>query len=226
MLLESETIFIGSTIQQYEERKACSEDLFNWRPQIKSIDRRFAPMFCFEYEYSRRANKEVIYLWLDSNGNIQFSTTLPTDQDTGGQILAASSGQQQVKKIDITANFDNTEQTGIWTIPNPSIIWDVFLKVTTADAGETLDVGTDGAGSNDPDGFLDGVSVNATGIVKGTLASGGQTLGALLRVDESGAGVLVPEKAIISGVAALTYTGSAVTNTMRGSIYVVYTDLS
>ena len=63
------------------------------------------------------------------------------------------------------------------------------------------------------------------GLVKGTLADGAQTLGALLKTDESG-GDFVPEKAIIAGVAELTYTGNANPNTWRGSIYVLYSDFS
>ena len=132
----------------------------------------------------------------------------------------------RVKRLDISADFDNTEQDTGWDLPSSAVVYDVFLNVTTNDASQTIDVGTDGSGSNDPDGFLDGASVNATGLVKGTLASGGQTRGALLRADESGAGVLVPEPDVTSGGESITYTGSDTTNTMRGSIYIVYLDLS
>lgn len=131
----------------------------------------------------------------------------------------------KVLKIPVTADFDNTEQDSGYELPAKAIVLDAWVEVTTADTGETLDVGTDGSGSNDPDGFLDGVSVATTGLVKGTLLSSGQTRGALLRADESGSGGLVPEFNVTSGGETITYTGSAATNTFRGSIIILYIEV-
>jgi hypothetical protein len=91
------------------------------------------------------------------------------------------------------------------------IILGAYVNVITPEATastKTIDVGLDGSGAdNDPDGFLDGVSTATAGLIKGTLASAGQTVGALLRVDESGAGVLVPEGHVITqDDAVVTYT--------------------
>jgi len=122
--------------------------------------------------------------------------------------------------IAITADFDNTEQLSGVTLPAKCAVLNAWVDVTTADTSQTLDVGTDSTDSGDANGFLAAVSVNGTGIVKGTLASGGQTLGELLRVDESGAGVLVPEPSVSQGGKEISYTGSDTTNTMRGTIYV------
>ena len=180
-------------------------------------------MFCLECIDASDVEFRV-YMWSDSNGSLRFAPTLPTNQDTDGSEFAAASGGMQIKKIDITANVTG-EQT-VWTIPNPSLIHDVYLVVTTVDNGETMDVGTDGAGSNDPDGFLDGVSLSATGIVRGTCAAGAVTYGALIITETGGAAVNNVEPAIIAGVASLTYTPSGTPSTMRGSIYVLYTDLS
>jgi hypothetical protein len=88
----------------------------------------------------------------------------------------------------------------------------VWVDVTTAPtAGTTklIDVGTDGSGSNDPNGWLAGVSIATLGLHKGTLLSTGQTLGALLSVNEDGSGALVPEPDIASGGESITYTYSA-----------------
>lgn len=164
---------------------------------------------------------------------------------TGAKTLNGGLLQMLVKKITIGADFDNSEQDSGWTIPTNAIIFDVMLNVTTADSSQTLDVGTDGSASNDPNGFLDGASVNATGFVKGSFVStvgsnntGGlvgaaatHTRGALLTelliagndtAADSGDGVAVAGMDVTSGGDTLTYTGSDSTNTMRGEIIVFY----
>lgn len=98
--------------------------------------------------------------------------------------------------------------TGI-SLPAKCVVTGAFLDVTTAEATggtKTLDVGTDGSGSNDPDGFMDGISAAAIGVIVPTLASGAQTLGVLLSVDEDGAGALSPEPDGTSGGESITYT--------------------
>lgn len=98
-----------------------------------------------------------------------------------------------------------------------------FLKVTAIDATETLDVGLLSSESGgDADGFLAAVSVGTLGLVKGTLLSSGQTLGALLRVDESGAGVLVPEQHLIATAVSVTYTITTGSDTGKGFIAIPY----
>ena len=59
-------------------------------------------------------------------------------------------------------------------------------------------------------------------MVKGTLLNSGQTLGALLRVDESGAGVLVPEGHVVTSASPLTYTLGEAATEIVGDICVVY----
>lgn len=161
-----------------------------------------------------------------------------TDLSVNGALL-------KVKKLAITADFDNTEQDTLWTLPAKAVVLDVFLDVTTADASQTLDVGTDGSGSNDPDGFLDAASVNATGVIRGEVKStaGGNntyigaasthTLGALLMdllagedVTAGGDGNAAKSADPTSGGESITYTGSDATNTLRGAIYVVYLEIS
>jgi hypothetical protein len=117
----------------------------------------------------------------------------------------------KIKKINMTASdfSDNSEIDTGWDLPSTAVIKNVFINVNTAESTattKTINIGTDGSGSNDPDGFLAGVSIASTGLVKGTLASGGQTLGALLYVDEDGAGALVPEIDKTSGGESITVT--------------------
>jgi hypothetical protein len=110
------------------------------------------------------------------------------------------------------------------------VVLGVWVEVTTAEATGTtklLDVGTLSTDSGDADGFLDGVSCATAGMVKGTLLSSGQTVGALLRVDESGGGVLVPEPSVACGGKTVTYTASAANwAEFRGKICILYLDMS
>jgi len=105
----------------------------------------------------------------------------------------------KVYKINIVAAdvTDNSEVDVGGDIDAGDIVFDAYVDVNTAEATattKTIDVGLLASESGgDADGLIDGISVAATGVVYPTLASGGQTVGALLRADESGAGVLVPE---------------------------------
>lgn len=130
-------------------------------------------------------------------------------------------------KINLTAPADGSETDTGTDLPSDAIVTDVFLHVNTAEATgttKTIDVGLLSSESNgDADGFLDGVDVSGTGWVKGTLDSGGQTLGALLHVDESGGGVLVPEPHIIDTAVSVSYTaGSADFAELDADLYVRY----
>lgn len=145
-----------------------------------------------------------------------------TDLTAVGAIL-------KVKRIAISANFDNTEQDSGWDLPAKAIVLDTWVDVTTADTGETLDVGTAVGESGDPNGFLAAVSVNATGIQRGVLTAGGVTLGALMieTVTDSNTDTLSARIPCVSqGGKSVVYTGSSATNTMRGAIYILYIELA
>lgn len=119
----------------------------------------------------------------------------------------------KTKVLRITAaDVSTTEAALDFDLPAGSIVTAVYLNVVTAEATgttKTLDIGTATADSGDPDGFLDGVSVATTGIVQGTLLSSGQTLGALFRADESGAGVLVPQPYVNAAAKAVAVTAAS-----------------
>jgi hypothetical protein len=130
----------------------------------------------------------------------------------GGASIADVGAGHKFFVIPIAVVAATTENDTGYDLPAKSIVKNVWMDITTAPtAGTTklIDVGTDGTGSNDPDGWLDGVSIAATGLAKGTLLNTGQTLGALLRVDEGGTGELVPESDIASGGESITYSYSA-----------------
>ena len=97
-----------------------------------------------------------------------------------------------------------------------------FVNVVDVDATETIDVGTDGSGSNDPDGFIDGLSVATAGVIKPTLTNGAKTLGALLQVQSGGtAGDDVPEGSAGTGD-SITITPSAGSDTFSGTVHLPY----
>lgn len=134
-------------------------------------------------------------------------------------------GSRLVKKsVVLKGGTDTSETSTGFTLPDNAIVEDVMIYVHTVDATETVDVGTDGSGSNDPDGFLDGVSLATAGLVKGSLADGAITRGALLR-EETGTSTDVAyagTKDITSGGDAITYTCSAGTDTAVFDIIVEF----
>ena len=105
-------------------------------------------------------------------------------------------------------------------LPNP------MVRVTTADATETIDVGLLSSESGgDADGFINALDVASAVLVKATLLASGDTMGALLSVlDSANAGDDAPEAHIVTGAAAtsITYTLTAGTDTAEGFILLSY----
>lgn len=106
-------------------------------------------------------------LFLGSNLGTEVTAT--AEEINKAADLSANGGLVRVAKVTLTAvgGTDETE-TGI-TLPANCIVLDVALKVTTAEATattKTVDIGTDGSGSNDPDGFAVGLSTAATGFAR------------------------------------------------------------
>lgn len=133
--------------------------------------------------------------------------------------------QCMVIPFSIADTTDNVEtETGFTLETNMALLpGGVLVDVLTADSSETIDVGTDGSGGNDPDGIIDGLSLTNAVAVKATLLNSGVTLGALLKVqDSANAGDAVPEAYIDSAAEDITYTLSSGTDTAEGFIYLPY----
>ena len=144
--------------------------------------------------------------------------------------VSANGAVVKMKKISIAATPTGAEQDTTFNLPAKSVVLGVWVDVTTAEATgatKTLDVGLLSSESGgDADGFLDGVSVAATGVVKGTLLNTGQTLGALLYVDEDGSATVVPEPHVTGDAVSVTYTaGSNDFAEFRGDIYIEYIEI-
>lgn len=97
------------------------------------------------------------------------------------------------------------------------------MRVLVADAAITLEAGLkSGESGGDADGFIDAVSVAATGMIKPTLVPT-RTLGALLCQLSTGGTVHVPESHAINGTAiSLTYTLLTGADTAKGLILQPY----
>jgi hypothetical protein len=97
------------------------------------------------------------------------------------------------------------------------------VDVKTLDAGQTIDVGTKASDSGDADGFIDGLSTAAAGFKKPTLLNSGDTVGALLSVqDSANAGDDAPEGDISMQGKEISYTLDAATDTADGYIHLPY----
>lgn len=101
-----------------------------------------------------------------------------------GQVVPAGEfGGKYALKIPFTQSSDAALDTGI-ELPAGVLVTGALIQVTTAVNGGTIDVGIDASESGgDADGFLDGVSCAATGLVWPVVANttdGSNTLGALI----------------------------------------------
>lgn len=98
-----------------------------------------------------------------------------------------------------------------------------LVDVLTVDSTEDIDVGTLASDSGDADGFIDSVILTTAGIVKATLLTSADTMGALLSVqDSANAGDDAPEGDVSMVGKTITYTLSSGTDTAAGFIHLPY----
>lgn len=115
--------------------------------------------------------------------------------------------------------FDIT--TTMAMLPNP------VLQITAIDTGIVLDVGTDGSGSNDPDGLIEDGVMDALGLVVPKVTNSAKTLGALLYVqDSANAGDEAPSAFAETTSENLTITPAASADTCAGYVILPYLNLS
>jgi len=129
-----------------------------------------------------------------------------TPTELNGLDLSAVGAASKIKKVALPIVAATTETDTTLILPAKSIIKNAFLLVATPEATGGTKTITLGIKAVDADGLLKATSVAAAGLLTGTLLNTGQTLGALLCQDESGAGVLVPEPYVCAAAATITYS--------------------
>jgi len=186
----------------------------------------------------------ALYEQLSVGGEFILNGTLltATAAELNEADLSAVGAALKIKKIGIDYSEGTTENKTGWSLPATAIVLDVFLNVTTKeDTGgtKTIDIGTDGSGSNDPDGFADALSVAATGLKRAGVALDGggayydtNTRGALLSSFVQGANA--DDRGLYNEFPDLTSGGEEVSWTpgsndfaeLVADIYIVYIELA
>lgn len=141
------------------------------------------------------------------------------------------------KSVVLKGGIEASETSTGFTLPAGAIVEDLYIYVHTSDDTETVDIGTDGSASNDPDGFADALSLASTGIVRpGVTATTGlnetyvsaNTRGVLLSTFVAGSdnaedhGIYLEKPDSTSGGDEITYTCSSGTDTAVFDIIVKY----
>ena len=161
-------------------------------------------------------------------------TTYPTGISTR-KTFAGSTATTDKSNLSATTKFlsktavircdaQTSETQTNFTLPDSAIVKNVFINVITVDATETVDVGTQGT-SNDPDGFLEGVSLATAGIVRGSLADGAVTLGALLFEITEATTAAARNDDVTAGGDPISYTCSAGSDTAVFDIVIEYVEI-
>ena len=142
---------------------------------------------------------------------------------TDRSLLAAST-KFIYRTAVIRCDAQTAETDTGFTLPTNAIVKDVFINVITIDATETVDVGTAGT-SNDPNGFLDAVSLATAGLVYGALADAAVTRGALLFEITEATTAAARRPCITAGGDPVSYTCSAGSDTAVFDIIIEYVEV-
>ena len=156
----------------------------------------------------------------------QFFTMLNVKPSGPNVVLVDTGSVQHTMVIPFSTDdmTDNTDtDTGFDTGVNKYFLPYPFVRVLTADSGETLDVGT----ANDADGFIQNLSMTTAGIVRprhGGSTVVTQTLGALFIVQGSSlTDNDVPQAHVESTSANINMTLDTTTvDTAEGFVYLPY----
>lgn len=157
-----------------------------------------------------------------SKAYAEQTTTLP-----GARNQAVANGITKTAVIHVPAGATaNTNTNSEFVLPTNCIVKNVYLYVGTADTTETIDVGTDGISTSDPNGYIAGASLSAAGLVIPAITSGAVTRGALLVNTATAASTSATTMKwdAASGGATITWTTSDGTDTFDGDIIIEYVE--
>lgn len=161
-----------------------------------------------------------------SNYTTGISTRKPfsgsTAETDNSRLRASTKFLNKTAVIRCDAQTSETQTN--FTLPDSAIVKNVFINVITVDATETVEVGTMGT-SNDPDGYLDAVSLATAGIVRGSLADGAVTLGALLFEITEATTAAARNDDVTAGGDPISYTCSAGSDTAVFDIVIEYVEV-
>lgn len=148
-------------------------------------------------------------------------------------LLGALGNRVRLMKIPFVKSTSERD-TGV-DLPNNALVHDVFVEVTTAVSGATINVGLLSSETGGvSDGFLKGASCSSAGVVFPVLTSttsGGQTLGSYLKATEIKS---ADTTAIYLAVRKIHYAGSVTAkrvsyttsdHTIAGNIYILYSEM-
>lgn len=152
------------------------------------------------------------------------ATVAPYSGSTTSNLAVAANTRFVKRTAVIRCNAQTAETETAFSFPAKAIVHEVYLNVITADATETVDVGTMGT-SNDPDGFLVAASLANTGIVYGSLADGAVTRGALLYEITEATTAAAPRPCLTASSDPVSYTCSAGSDTAVFDIVIEYTEV-
>ena len=159
-----------------------------------------------------------------------YTTGISTRKGYSGSTAATDNSRLRAstkflnKTAVIRCDAQTAETQTNFTLPDSAIVKDVYLNVITVDATETADVGTQGT-SNDPNGYLAAVSLATAGIVRGSLADGAVTLGALLFEIPEATTAAARNDDVTAGGDPISYTCSAGSDTAVFDIIIEYVEV-
>ncbi len=159
-----------------------------------------------------------------------FPTGISTRKTFAGSTAATDNSNLAAatkflnKTAVIRCDAQTSETQTNFTLPDSAIVKNVFINVITVDATETVDVGTMGT-SDDPDGYLDAVSLATAGIVRGSLADSAVTLGVLLFEITEATTAAARNDDVTAGGDPISYTCSAGSDTAVFDIIIEYVEV-
>lgn len=170
-----------------------------------------------------KANKPVDVIVYSPTGHCVFLKGLVPGDRQSVQVDTKQMESRWTIPFSIADGAANVEKDTGLDLPTGCLVDPMALAidVTTADAGQTINVGIlSTEASGDADGFIAAASVATQGVARVTAANGADTIGALLKVQDSvNAGDDFPANhTVLSTSRSVSWTLNAGSDTAKGFI--------